>query len=263
MDERIRAELLELGTKLTRLMQRVETLEHKPEVPHVDPAYFGPFAVRVKSDGLAAKVGQGYVTAGDLGEYDWPQSNDTDEVGCPASDGQWLVVMRVVVDPDYGCFTEDYRPTVEVWAAGDHHGLQSLTACHVVLAELTVKTLQGVRKITAVRQRQRSDVTVPVRLWFGSSIAGTWPSIYYTDLTFYACWRNYDRQLMQTQVVAAVTGMSDSGEATYPVVGGGGGTVTVPGHIHTVNVENVRVVLWGMDKGVVDPALVEVCHYGE
>jgi hypothetical protein len=80
------------------------------------------FKLYLTNNDTKVNVGQGYVFAGDLAEYDWPQDGDTtylyaDDLGA----GEHLIIMQVTVDSTHGVFTTDNKPKLASVAAADHH----------------------------------------------------------------------------------------------------------------------------------------------
>jgi hypothetical protein len=165
-----------------------------------------------KSGITTVKVGQGYVTAGDRAEYDWPQAEDVQELDFDAmADGRWLIYFELEVDPEVGYWTdrqnafgEPYRPRLKgvgaaaIAATGaDHHKLQQgrdAALVHVVVAEVCVLNAE----VAWVQPRRRHDIAVPVRWKLGYDVDENSEPV----LKMYYCdWRNYDRRSVALQVV--------------------------------------------------------------
>lgn len=127
-----------------------------------------PFRV-TRKDKHTLQVGQGYVFAGVLAEYDWPQPADVKTVDVAAwPAGKYNLIMEVTVDDDYGYFTAYNKPILNQdpgeCLQSAHHALQVLGQCDVVLAQFEVKVdaETGERTITGLREDQHNHIYVPV-----------------------------------------------------------------------------------------------------
>ncbi len=95
-----------------------------------------------------------------MAEYDWPQDVDTTTVDVSGySDGDYLLLMAILVDPSYGCFTAGYVPTLQTELKSDHHKLNHPYEVEIIIAEFTVSD----GKAIGIKQRWRGDIYVPVQ----------------------------------------------------------------------------------------------------
>ena len=176
--------------------------------------YDGPFRVRREAgtgatdSGDKITVDQGYVYAGAVAEYDFPQAGDTDAIDVSGwADATYNVIMEVTVDDMYGYFTASDKPVLHANEADSlataHHGLQTTGQCDVILARIIVAG----GKVMSIRQDQRSHVYVPVRAWLFTT-----PD---TTTYYFASWESQSHRLYYTtgQIQFNSTGHTTSHES--------------------------------------------------
>ncbi len=161
--ERIRvlqARALELEARVEELSARAAAVLQRRYYP--EDLYVGPFYLSRSANLETVQVGQGYVFAGDLAEYDWPQAGDTDTVDVSGlADDNYLLVMTVVVDGTYGVFSTGNLPTLSAIAASSHHLLNGVSDVDVIIGEAVVED----GKAIGIKQRCFRDIYLPVRKW--------------------------------------------------------------------------------------------------
>jgi hypothetical protein len=165
------ADLLEMQARLMLLEGRLDDMEVELQnrVAQTDDpfdvedfGYQGPFRVAAKAaGGLVLTVSRGLVYAGTEAEWDFPSSAgpaQTAEV-TPGGDGEWLVVMAISVDSEFGFFTAtapDY-PEISCVARNTFAMLNEVGTCHAILAEVDV--VDGA--LARVEQHQFGDIYCP------------------------------------------------------------------------------------------------------
>jgi len=118
-----------------------------------------PFDGTVTTSGTRLEVGQGYIYAGKLAEYNWPAAGDTSyrAIGGFAN-GTWILYFDITVDDGLGFFTSGDKPALASCTKANFATLNIASAAHIIIGEIEV--LGG--KVVHWKQRLRQDICVPV-----------------------------------------------------------------------------------------------------
>jgi hypothetical protein len=146
--DRLEQRLLALEAQLQHQMQELRAVAtympgRRPR-GIAPPTHYGQdFRVWLSNGDSRLNVGQGYLFAGDLAEYDWPQETDITYLTAPAGTDEYLVFFEVKVHSSYGVFATSYTPTLNKVKTSAHHTLNVASVGRVDKLVCWAKTVDG------------------------------------------------------------------------------------------------------------------------